>query len=67
MADFCKQCWWEIFHEDRTDFDHFGKDKPPLEPGYGYPALCEGCGIILVDDQGRCISDDCLMKGHPEK
>jgi hypothetical protein len=60
MADFCKQC----------SIDNFGKDfgdlggNPPLEEGYGYPALCEGCGYILVDSDGACIKCD-LMKGKP--
>jgi hypothetical protein len=65
MAEFCRQCQWEIFDEEYSDFDHFGRNKPPLEPGYGYPALCEGCGPTLVDDTGACMADDCLAKGHP--
>lgn len=66
MADFCRQCYQELWDEDQSDLDHFGKGKPPLEPGYGYPALCEGCGPILVNDAGECISNDCLRKGHPK-
>jgi hypothetical protein len=63
MAEFCRQCYRETFAQDESDFDHFGKDSPlPLEPGYGYPALCEGCGPTLVDDSGNCIADDCLRK-----
>ncbi len=34
MADFCRQCTWEIFHEEGSDLNHFG-DGNPLEPGYG--------------------------------
>ena len=66
MAEFCRQCTWELFGEDRSDLDHFGKGKPPLEPGYGYPCICEGCGFILVDDNGSCIEEACLEKGHPK-
>jgi len=35
------------------DVEHLG--EPP--EGQGWIALCEGCGHILVDGQGRCISD----------
>ena len=66
MAEFCRQCYWEDFREDATDFDHFGEGKPPLEEGHGYLCLCEGCGPTLVDDKGCCIDMDCLKKGHPK-
>jgi hypothetical protein len=66
MADFCRQCALELWGEDQEDLAHFGKGKPPLEPGYGYPCICEGCGYIRVNDLGECLEDDCLRKGHPE-
>jgi hypothetical protein len=64
MAEFCRQCSWEDFQEDQSDLDHFGRGQPPLEPDHGYPCICEGCGFILVDEKGSCISDDCIRKGH---
>jgi len=64
MAEFCRQCNWELWGEEPSDLDHFGQGKPPLEEGYGYPAICEGCGFILVNDTGSCITKNCLKKGH---
>jgi hypothetical protein len=29
--------------------------------------LCEGCGSIQVDPDGKCISEDCLENGHKEE
>lgn len=54
MADFCKECSIELFGEDYGDLKGIG-DGTPLEPGYGWTALCENCGPILVDDEGRRI------------
>jgi hypothetical protein len=34
----------------------------PLPKGFGYLALCEGCGPTIVDDRGHCRGD-CLC-GH---
>lgn len=65
MADFCKQCWYTFLQEDdRTDFDDIANGRT-LEPGFGYPVICEGCGFTTVDEQGRCNAPDCLEKGHP--
>jgi len=61
MADFCRQCSIELWGEDFGDFKNLGNGRVLLE-GYGWPALCEGCGPILIDAAGNCISDDCLEK-----
>ena len=61
VADFCLQCNRD-FGLDYSDFSHLSQDRLPLEPGYGYPALCEGCGPTLVNDAGECISSDCLRR-----
>lgn len=60
MADFCKQCSISHFGEDYGDL----KNPLPLEPDYFWPALCEGCGVIQVDSDGACVSEDCLENGH---
>ncbi len=58
MADFCKQCSIEHFGEDFEDFKPH--NKAPLKEGFGWAALCEGCGPTLVDDNGACIAN-CLL------
>ena len=52
MADFCMDCSLEIFGEDLGDLAGLGNGKV-LQPGYGWVALCEGCGPILVDSSGK--------------
>ena len=27
--------------------------------------ICEGCGVIQVDQEGNCISTDCQQAGQP--
>ena len=63
MADFCNQCAKELFNHDTGDFPK--RSTPP--EGEGYLAVCEGCGITLVDGDGNCMGPEgCLMK-HPSK
>jgi len=66
MADFCKQCSIKLFGEDCRDLAK-GEDERKLNHweivlGYGWSVLCEGCGFILVDDDGGCISFNCIRK-----
>lgn len=65
MADFCKQCSLELFGEDNGDLKGLG-DGRKLEPGFGWTAICEGCGFTIVDDDGACINKYCDKK-HGEK
>lgn len=58
MADFCKQCSLEIFGKDFGELANLAVG--PLEAGHGWQALCEDCGWTVVDEEGRCIADDCL-------
>lgn len=65
MADFCKQCSERLFAVD------FGDLKDITTPGmtvagFFVTALCEGCGTIQVDHTGKCVSKDCLERGHNE-
>lgn len=57
MADFCAQCAEEM---------GFSSDLVPQNgiPGYYYPSLCEGCGHIMVNSRGECVSKDCLVPDH---
>jgi len=62
MTDFCSECSVELFGEDFKQLTNLGNGKPLL-PDYGWPALCEGCGPVLVDDCGKCLGK-CLNKTH---
>lgn len=53
MADFCQQCSIEFFGEDTGDL-RYDRERELL-PGYGWIELCEGCGHILINNDGRCI------------
>lgn len=70
MADFCKQCSIDHFGEDFEDLSNQhalakaraeGKPLPP-DGEREWPALCEGCGPTLVDDDGACIYSGCALK-----
>lgn len=61
MADFCKQCSEEIFCEDTGDLANITKPFQQAEGLYAV-VLCEGCGPIQVDVDGKCISPDCYKK-----
>ena len=62
MADFCKQCSIEIFGEDYKELANLGP-KYGLMPGEGWTAICEGCGYIVVSQDGTCIAEDCVRHG----
>lgn len=51
MADFCRQCSFELFGEDRKDLAGLGE----VEEGYGWAVLCERCGPVMVDNEGKRI------------
>ena len=62
MADFCQQCSIEIFGEDHRDLADLGRGKKAAE-GWGWIAICEGCGSTLVNDEGRCVYQHCSKHG----
>lgn len=58
MADFCMQC-------DDGLAGLEGITTPEDEANGLYAlVICEGCGPILVDSKGNCVSEDCLQNGH---
>lgn len=61
MAEFCKQCSIELFGKDYEEFKGLTSQKD-WEDEMACVVLCEGCGPILVDPEGRCISKDCFKK-----
>lgn len=56
MADFCQQCLLEIFWEDTRDLAGLTSTVTL--------ALCEGCGMIQVDKDGRCVDLGCPVHGR---
>jgi len=56
MADFCLQCANDLFGSEdapvKSDF-HGQLSKEAFYEGFLLPVLCEGCGYIYVDPQGK--------------
>jgi len=59
------QCSVATFGKDFGDFADITSQAEWLEEKAAV-VLCEGCGAIQVDPEGRCISADCGMDGHNE-
>ena len=68
MADWCKQCSDEMFGEEHPFYQTYDKPAPP---GRAYMILCEGCGIITVNQQGECNDPSCTLHnsstGYPNE
>ena len=64
MADFCTQCAKDNFGPD-TPSDLKGLiSEEESKKGFGAAVICEGCGHILVNHNGDCVSCH-LMGGQP--
>lgn len=57
MSDFCQECSIKMFGEDFGDMVHSQYELAPID------VLCEGCGPILVDSQGKKIDKSILGIG----
>lgn len=59
MADFCQTCSLASFG---TDFQELAKLMPPekYDAEHGALALCECCGPVVVDYNGKRMTEDCL-------
>lgn len=57
MADLCQQCSIDTWGEDNRDLAELtlGSDTTLV--------LCEGCGYVLVDFEGKCVDDGCHIHG----
>jgi len=66
MAEFCKQCSIEIFGEDYGDFKGLSTIEN-TEHDMGVVVICEGCGCVVVDHEGYCISSDCPKHGKQKE
>lgn len=59
MADFCQECSIDMFGKDFGDLAHAGArdlTQEELNKGEGWVVLCEGCGWITVDNEGKRIN-----------
>lgn len=59
MADFCKQCSIYEFGRDYGDLAG-GSTQEDTQNNLFCVVICESCGVIQVDHEGRCVSQDCL-------
>lgn len=55
MADFCKQCSEALFGQDYGDLKGLTTVEDTKAEQYA-AVVCEGCGFVLVDHEGRCVS-----------
>ena len=51
MAEFCQECSIKLFGKDFGDF------KGLVDSGEMSHELCEGCGYIWVDENGKRIDN----------
>ena len=64
MAEFCKACSIKLYNNDLGDLAGITSAKNQAD-GVAAIVICEGCGVIQVDQDGNCISIDCLKFGQP--
>jgi hypothetical protein len=64
MADFCLACHTQLFGKGECGLAALVTEEE-WSRGYAGAAFCEGCGSILVDPEGNCISEYCLRAGQP--
>lgn len=64
MADFCKACSIDLFDKDYRELATL-TEVDAWEKGLAAVVICEGCGVIQVDPDGQCATEDCLEKGAP--
>ena len=55
MADFCYDCTKDILGVDPTRND-FVATKQDASENELWMVLCEGCGVIVVDREGKKVS-----------
>ena len=55
MASFCYECTAELFGEEHADENDFAGI---VHTGERYYCLCEGCGWITVDKEGKKVEED---------
>lgn len=56
MADFCKECSIEMWGTDTKDLPGLITPEEVAE-GLGAVVICEGCGVIRVDHEGKRLEE----------
>lgn len=56
MADFCKECSIEMWGSDTKDLAGL-ITKEEVAEGLGAVVICEGCGVIRVDYEGKRLEE----------
>lgn len=59
MAEFCHQCTESVLGIDGAKNDLKGL----VPKGMFVDVICEGCGFVVVDHAGKCVSPDCEDHG----
>lgn len=68
MADFCQECSIVTFGSDTRDLAELLSDPKEYTEEMGALALCECCGPVVVDINGKRMSEDffpsCVCAKH---
>lgn len=59
MSDYCQQCSIDIFGKDFKELADIALE------GEFATAICEGCGSIVIDHNGTCLS--ACLRHHSTK
>ena len=62
MADYCQQCSIDQFDQDFRELAGI-TSVAAWEQDKACAVICEGCGFIQVDPEGRCVTEDCSLHG----
>ena len=65
MADFCKECSILMFGTDYRELAGISTEAD-TKNGLFANVICEGCGFIQVDHDGKCVSEDCIREHRVE-
>ena len=59
MSNYCYDCTKDILGVDpkRNDFGSFEAIGPRIPEGEFWKVLCEGCGVIVVDNEGKKVNE----------
>ena len=64
MSEYCNQCAHELGFKRGELAGLARAEDLPLGEGFGLPVICEGCGYILVDNEGNCLGGEACMENH---
>lgn len=63
MADFCRQCAEALYGKDERYLNDCSGmvEEFEVKEGFTAGAICERCGIIRVDHDGKCVDINCSI------